>query len=345
MNLTTALLRALPFCGKSSTLPILEHVLVAGDRVVAGDLTSEIAVTLDAPAGIEAALPAGKLAPILGLMDGADVRQEKSQVIFQRGRSRWKIATLPAQDYPRIAPTGEPITYFAMPARELRERLSTALHAAAVGDVRYYLNGVRIERSDNELAIVATDGYRLIMQTLPLVGADFGAILPREAIGHIVKALAEEEEVEAAVHETAIVFASESQRVTVKLVDGKYPNWRRVMTEPPLVAIVEAAPFAAALKRAARYADEEFHGVQLVIDGGEIAIEANDGDNQAAEVLAAETREKLSIGVNVKYLLDAIETAGAEQVAIYATDEQSSMRVEPHPAREGYAHVVMPMRV
>lgn len=347
-DLRTAIKTAIQFADRSQTMPILGHVLVKDRRVVACDLNAEIEIAVEEDFGIRAALPASRIAPLADLLGQAAIKSGKACVIIRHGKSRYRLPALPAEDFPRIAAAGGPIATLTLDAGELAGWLTKALTAAAKDDIRYYLNGVLIEQAEGELNVAAADGYRLIAQRLNArASADFAAILPREAVSRMVKWLGEGE-VTASVFQGVVALEMPGSRLLVKCIDGRFPDWKALIHDPPCAAVVETAALLDAVRRAANYAPKQLNGARIEVGEGEVVITARDDEDgsEARIVVAAETHAAAAFGVNLRYLEDAVKSADADRIGIRCDGEEDRpLRIEPEPRRDGYIHIVMPMRL
>ena len=185
------------------TLPILSNVYLEkkGQQVsfMATDL--EIQITSNAPGDLNGGdfaitTSAKKFQDILrAIPDGTQVLLEHAdnKLLLKAGKSRFNLQTLPAEDFPSIAPaTGNTIS-FSLEQKALRQLLSLVQYAMAHQDIRYYLNGLCIVTEGQELRLVATDGHRLAFASLELASPVERSeiILPRKTVLELYKLLDE----------------------------------------------------------------------------------------------------------------------------------------------------------
>ena len=148
------------------------------------------------------------------------------------GRSRFNLSTLPRDDFPVIA-EGELPTRFELPAATLRQIIDKTHFAISTEETRYYLMGIFLHVSDDQLKAAATDGHRLARVTVPKPdGADGmpDVIIPRKCVGELRKLLDEVEgTVEVSLSPTKVRFGLGSAVLTSKLIDGTFPDYNRVI--------------------------------------------------------------------------------------------------------------------
>ena len=139
----------------------------------------------------------------------------------------------------------------------------------------------------------------------------------------------------------------ESTRLTSKLIDGKFPDYQRVvpiMSKHPIKAKKDA--FKQSLTRASILSNEKYRGVRLVLKPGCIvALAHNPEQEEAEETIEVEyTGEEMEIGFNVNYLIDAINAIKTEDLIMTSTNPDSSCMLLPD-GQDNCKYVVMPMRL
>ena len=146
----------------------------------------------------------------------------------------------------------------------------------AVHDIRYYLNGILFVAEGKTLTLVATDGHRLALAQatleieIPQAGSDPAAqdrartAAPAEGRGHRRSRCASPA--------TRPSSASRGMEFVTKLVEGKFPDYNRVIPKNHKNAVtLGRAPLLASLQRAAILTSEKFKGVRVNIEPGAAA--------------------------------------------------------------------------
>jgi DNA polymerase-3 subunit beta len=343
------------------TLPILSNVLIqrVDDRLsfIATDIEIEISATAAADASGEAkavTVGARKLLDILrALPEGSEVTMALADKRLQlrSGKSRFQLQTLPPEDFPRLAaPEGAPVA-FELPQRALKALLALVQYAMAQQDIRYYLNGLLMMVDAGELRVVATDGHRLAVATREIALRELGkqeVIVPRKTVLELTKLLQDSDD-------AALIELSASQArfrfdgvlLASKLVDGKFPDYQRVIPSAhPKHLKIGRQILGAALQRAAILTSEKFRGVRWVLGDGSLKITCtNTEQEEAQEELELDySGEALDIGFNVGYLLDVLNNLETEDIEVALGDANSSALITA-PGRTDFKYVVMPMRI
>jgi DNA polymerase-3 subunit beta len=345
---------------KRHTLPILSNVLIEkhGDRLMllATDIEIQIRTTTAGHIGGEdAAITVGarKLHDILRALpaDGeVSLVLDDKRLTVKAGRSRFALHTLPAADYPRMnLPDGE-ATHFSVSQKRFKHQLAQVAYAMAQQDIRYYLNGLLLIVTGRELRMVATDGHRLAFAASDLEAEvpRTEVILPRKTVMELARQLAESEDpLEVSLAGNQIVFRFGSTELVSKLIDGKFPDYERVIPQNhPKMLTFDRAPLLATLSRVAILTNEKFRGVRLVLGDGVLKIVSTNAEQEEArEELEVDYHdEPLDIGFNVTYLLDVLNNVATDKIEWRFNDGNSSALVTL-PGNSGFKYVVMPMRI
>ncbi|MDT8398401.1 MAG: DNA polymerase III subunit beta [Pseudomonadales bacterium] len=345
---------------RRQTLQVLSNVLLVLEQgllsLTGTDLEVELIGRVPVESGTdgEITVPARKLMDICkSLPEGAMLRFEEGgegKITIRSGRSRFSLSTLPSSDFPSVEETAG-TQEFSVSQEVLKNMLESTSFAMAQQDVRYYLNGLLFEVSADYLRVVATDGHRLAMHTekmeLP-VTAKTQVIVPRKGILELSRLLVEgDRSVSIVIGSNHIRIKTETVTFTSKLVDGKFPDYDRVLPkggDKLIVAIRQ--DLRQSLTRTAILSNEKFRGVRIMLSSGEMKILANNPEQEEAEenISVEYTGDPLEISFNVGYLIDVLNVLNTETVQMTVSDPNSSALIQ---AAEDTAavYVVMPMRL
>ncbi len=345
---------------KRQTLPVLSNVLLEVNqdqlRLTGTDLEVELAVTLKLKpvqqAG-ETTLPARKFIDIVkSLPDDKEITftlNEKNRVVIQSGRSKFTLSTLPATDFPHVE-EGVGTNSFTLPCSVLADMIDRTSFAMAQQDVRYYLNGMYLEIENKQLKMVATDGHRLAMMEYAPLPEEISAsvIIPRKGIlelGRLVSTRSDNVTLTLGINH--IKAELNNTRFTSKLVDGKFPDYQRVIpTNSDKTIIVDRVQFKQGLQRASILSNEKFKGVRLVLDNKGITLFSHNPEQEEAEVYVdAEVKgDLLEIGFNVQYLQEVTNSCRVEKIKLQLGEVNSSCLIEAE-GESNALYVIMPMKL
>ncbi|PWV78894.1 DNA polymerase III subunit beta [Halomonas sp. A11-A] len=345
---------------RRQTLPVLSNVLIQVDQdqvaLTGTDLEVEligrtVASQVDEPGA--ATVPARKLMDICkSLPDQAEIQLslEEGRAVLRSGRSRFTLSTLPVAEFPNIEDSQGSIE-LALPRGVLKQLIDATSFAMAQQDVRYYLNGMLLEMRSGLVRAVATDGHRLAVCSRPVeiqVEPAQKLIVPRKGILELVRLLDDgEEPVSLTLGASHIRAHTGDFTFTSKLVDGKFPDYERVVPRGgDKVFIAERAELRQVLSRTAILSNEKYRGVRLHLAEGNLKVMANNPEQEEAEAnIAIEySGPGLEIGFNVGYLIDALNALNEDRVQMTLADPNSSALIE-EPGGGDALYVVMPMRL
>jgi len=347
---------------RRQTLPVLANVLLVLDGEILSltgtDLEVEIVgrVPVDkAESEGEITVPAKKFLDICrSLPDGSMISffLEDQKVTVKSGRSRFTLSTLPSAEFPSVEPGVNDLT-FSCPQKDVKRLIDRTSFAMAQQDVRYYLNGMLWEVNPDTLRVVATDGHRLAMCTrtvsdLKIKDGPKQAILPRKGVIELSRLLNDEEKsVELIFGPNHIRAITEEYSFTSKLVDGKFPDYERVLPKGGDKQVFgDRSDLKQAFARTAILSNEKYRGVRLQLESNQLTIVANNPEQEEAQdqVAVDYQGDSLEVGFNVSYLQDVANVLDTEMIKMTLSDANSSALLE-EPENSDSAYVVMPMRL
>ncbi len=364
------LLKVLQGCGavveRRQTLPILSNLhLAASDSsltITGTDLEVEIVGVCEVVVSAEGActIPARKVLDICRALEEGSLMaftSEGGKVTIQSGRSRFSLATMSAEEFPRIE-GGEILSSISIPIERLKQLITQVGFAMAQQDVRYFLNGMLLESEGEDLRAVATDGHRLALSSRKIIAgsginetgdkAQKQAILPRKSVIELGRLLSDEDDnVEIRFGENHVIAKFGAFRLTSKLVEGQFPDYKKVLpagTENSLTG--DRDSMKQSFQRVAILSNEKYRGVKLSLNKDLLNISANNPEQEEAyeEVAVDYAGVEMEIGFNVNYILDVLNVLGDKSVKISVADANSSALIESEEDPES-VFVVMPMRL
>lgn len=357
------------------TLNILSNVKIQTTQqaltITGSDLEVELvaSTTLADGACIEAGettVPARKLVEICKSLPSAALIDlqitEDQRCILKSGNSRFVLGTLPAEDYPLLSTENSLGTQVQVTQRELKRLFEKTAFAMAVQDVRFYLTGTLLEIDQNQLRTVTTDGHRLALCEVlasSTATSSIQAIVPRKAVGELQRLLSIEDE------QLTLLIGRELLNVTIntpsrdkeqgditvrfttKLIDGKFPDYRRVIPRGGDKHVLIAHDvFKQSLQRVAILSNEKLRGVFLNFSQDTLQLRANNPEqDEASEDLVIQYQDApLEMSFNAQYILDVLSVLDGDDVRMSMTEANQSVLVQD-PAHPDQTYVVMPMRV
>ncbi len=343
---------------RRQTMPILSNVLlIAKDgqlAVTATDLEVELVaeMEIEAQSDGEITVSGRKFLDICrALPEGSKISVSLSgeKLTVRSGRSKFNLVTLPAAEFPVVEDikAGQTIAVSQAALGRLIEKTHFSM---AQQDVRYYLNGMLLETGGKHLRAVATDGHRLALCQADLEGGERDSqqvIVPRKGVLELQRLLSGEGDLNIELGSNHIRIQLEGIRFTSKLIDGRFPEYERVIPKESSNELkADRAEFKSALQRTAILSNEKYRGIRLVIRDSGVVLQAhNPEQEEAEEELNVEyAGEDIEIGFNVNYLLDALGAVEGDAVTLSVQDSNSSCLIR-QPGNDDCTFVVMPMRL
>ncbi|MCK9237272.1 MAG: DNA polymerase III subunit beta [Thiopseudomonas sp.] len=345
---------------RKHTMPVLSNVLlVLQDQqlsMTGTDTEVELIgrVTLEEPAQDgEVTVPARKLMDIcknLPPESTLSIRLDEQRLLITSGRSRFTLTTLPASDFPIFQEiTGS--FAFRINQGNLRFLIERTSFAMAQQDVRYFLNGLMLEATTNKLRAVATDGHRLALSDVEAEISETSAhqvIVPRKGVLELARLMDDESAfADITLSQTFIRASTEDFIFTSKLIDGKFPDYERVLPRGgDKIITVDRVSLRDSLNRASILTNEKYRGIRLQFENELLKLQANNPEQESAEeeVVIDYNGPSLEMGFNVNYLQDILNVMSTSQAKLTLSDENSSLLMS-EAGNESSAYVVMPMRL
>ena len=354
------------------TLPVLANVLIRKTdghiELTASDL--EIQVRTSAELGGDSGhfattVGARKLIDILRSMPADQIvslSANQNKLTLQGGKSRFTLQTLPSDDFPLVQEAADFGPMFSVPQKTLKTLIDQVHFAMAVHDIRYYLNGILFVAEGKSLILVATDGHRLALAQATLENEipKQEVILPRKTVLELQRLLkgdgkddkegadpATSTPIEMRFASNQAKFSFSGMEFVTKLVEGKFPDYNRVIPKNHKNHItLGRAPLLASLQRAAILTSEKFKGVRVNVEPGTLRIASSNAEQEEAkeELEIDYAGDSIEIGFNVTYLIDALSNMSVEMVKLELQDTHSSALLTV-PEQAGFKYVVMPMRI
>lgn len=345
---------------RKQALPILSHILLRLNAnqlmLTATDLEIEMTARVACQTEVKEAsttVSAKKMVDIIRSLDDEAIPKimcHDSGVSISEGRSLFKLATLPAKDYPYMQDEASDVE-FTLSTAVLARVLQCTHFAMSQQDVRVFLNALFLEFNAEGLTAVATDGHRMAIARYPLdVGEQHHRLLvPRKAIQDMLRLLQSipDEQVILSANERYVKLVTEGYTFSSKLVDARFPPYIKAIPRKQDKSIhIDRDVLKRTLSRIIILANEKSRAILLHLQPNLLTLIANNQEKEEAveSVEAVTEGEELKIGVNASYLLDALAVIPSGLVHLSFSMTDSSILLES-PADEHYQYIIMPMKI
>ena len=262
-------------------------------------------------------------------------------------KAKFQLKSIASDKFPEFSASGK--EFFEIPIRDFKEMIQETIFAISDDETRYFMNGVFFEKAGNKFIMVATDGRRLayIEKDAAAGIEDFsGIIIPPKILNIVLKRAGDEGMAKISVTDKTIFIQFGSYKLSSVLIDGQFPNYRRVIPENQTNSfIVKRLEMLDALKRVSLLVEQKSHRVYLGLSNGTASIycEENDIGNAKEEISCQYEGEDLSIALNYRYLEEPFKVMSEEEVSILFNDPNKTITIKPVPEKD-FFHIVMPMQ-
>lgn len=344
------------------TLPILSNLLIKkmGTKVefTATDLDIEIKTFADIGGeggDVSVTVDAAKLQSLINALDHnvevtlSQKGSNDANVELKQGKSTFRLNTLPADEFPNRQEANF-AQQFVMPANQFRHLLQLVHFSMAQQDIRYFLNGMLLSVDGSNIRVVTTDGHRLAYSEAQLevpCNSMIHCIVPRRTVLELIRLIPDNENnvnIEVSNSEIRVTFGNVA--LSSKLVEGKFPDYNRVIpTANNNIFKIKRDVLAAALKRTAILANATLRGVKWELKANTLMIQSTNSDQEEAQdILDIDYNGiDIEIGFNLLYLQDVLNNLKSEEVQFALLNNTGAMLVTM-PDSTSFKYVVMPMR-
>ena len=353
-DLAEAFGRANRGAGVKTALPTLQGVRCQAEGGQLEITGSDTEVTIRTSAKVEVMEEGAFLVPgrlmtdaIRKMPEGAvTIRSQEGAIELSGNGPTFTIRLLSLEDYPKL-PEPDVTGAIELDGNLLVEALSQVLVAASNDASRPILTGVLIENYEEGLRLVATDSYRLAIRNLPGLQVEDAALIPARGLKELARTVAAEQ-VRVAIRDREVVVASERGSLSVRRIEGTFPNYRQLLPDDyPAAVEFEKDRLLEAVGRAAVVADEHVPvRLQITGDGVEMSVSRSDLGDEVEPLDAAVSGEldELKIAFNVRYLQDGINAVPGPRIRMEVKDSNRPSIIRADGS-DSFRYLLMPVRV
>ena len=358
-QILTPLLMVAGAVDKKQSLPILSNILLqlSGQQfsLTATDLEIQITsvVSCSSPMSGAVTVPAKKIIDIFRSLEEEAVPTlsfSGTNLTIKTERSQFKLATLPAVDYP-ITEDEVSEVEFSLQASALMRLLQSTAFAMAQQDVRVYLNGLFLEIDTKSITAVTADGHRMAVCRLmdEAFHQHHRLLIPKKGVQEMLRLLATvgDERVVISASKNHVSLVTSQFRFSSKLIEARFPPYARAIPKDyERVVLIDRDHLKRALSRIVILANEKLRAVVLRIEEQSLTLAASNKEQEEGEetLLAETTGTPLMIGLNANYLLDVLTNIHEGLLRLEFGDADSSILVQS-VSDENYQYIIMPMKL
>lgn len=272
------------------------------------------------------------------------------KVIYQGGEYNFTI--MGAAEYPKMLTMPENVNVITIDSGVLAANINRSIFATAQDELRPVMNGIYFDLTPDALAIVASDGHKLVRNKNFMVKSDSLAafILPKKPANLLRSVLGKDGS------DVVIKFDGRNAEVTFdegvltcRLIEGRYPNYNSVIpVANPNQLTIDRKALLSALKRVLPFGSKSSQLVKFKLDAGSLVISSEDIDyaTKARETILCDyAGQKMSIGFKGSSLTEILSNLDSEQVTVELADPSRAGIIVPteQPENEDVLMLLMPM--
>ncbi len=346
---------------KKSIMPILNHFLMDISEQDGFILATDLETAVKQPLKVDISEPgkacihAKKFYEIVKELDeDIEISVVEQWLKIESGQSVFRIATLPADEFPVWPEIGDAVK-INLTKDFLLTAIDKTIYAAGEADARYVLNGVLFHLTElGEFKVVGTDGHRLALFRAvaedSLVKGEKKVILSKKSLNEMKRFLSDSESVSLYIGKTHVMCEMDGISFLTRMIEGNYPDYESVIPrDNDKVAIVDKNLFIASLKRVSVLTKERQNAVRTEWSKEGLVISSSDPEiGEAQDELKIEYQdEPFVIGFNAKYLIDALEEITSDKAKITMREPEKAVYITDATPCSSFIYecVVMPLRL
>jgi len=318
---------------------------------VHAEIPGSTTVLCDTFLNILRSLPDGQIT-IEEIDDQVKIKPAETEAQAEKKESvndiQFNLRTIPAEKFPESKAADEQ-SYFTISQKDITEMIDQTIFAISDDETRFFLNGVYAEQTEEGLTMVATDGRRLSYVSRKLdseIPAFTPVIIPPKFLHLMTKLCSGQGNMEIAVYDNYIFARFDKHRISSTLIEGKFPNYRRVIPEKQeFLCTMDRNQFMDAFRRVSLLVEKKSRRMYFEIEQDHMTIHSEESDIGAArETIPCEYNgEPVKIALNYLYIMHPVRVMKTEKLAVELQDEKNAIVLRPEP-EQYYFHIVMPMQ-
>lgn len=338
----TSILSNVLFIAENNSLTIkATDIKVNFETKIPVEIQSEGTTTVfcDKFVGMLNNLPAGEI----------EFEQQDSIVVIKpiAKKIKFQLRSMASDKFPEFA-SAEKVPYFEVPAQEFKEMITHTIFAVSQDEQRIYMNGVYVEKKDDELILVATDGRRLSFIKKQLAGIpDFeSSIVPPKIFNILLKRMPNEGTIQIAIVDKVAFFHFGNYNFTSVLIDGTFPNYQRVIPEEQKYSFeVDKKDLFDALKRVSLFVEQKSNRVYFKLTPGVLSIRSQESEVGDAneEIPCQYDGDEVEMAFNYVFIEEPMKVINTDRLKFEFSEYMKAVTLKSVPEAD-YFHIIMPMQ-
>ncbi len=259
-----------------------------------------------------------------------------------------------ADEYPQYPPVSGEANTIILSGNVLADNINRSLFATAQDELRPVMNGIYFDLTPEHLAIVSSDGHKLVRNRIYTVHSEKPAtfILPKKPAS-LLKNLLQKDggDVEIRFNDRNAVINYGDGELSCRLIEGRYPNYNSVIPQNNTNTLtVDRLQLLAALRRVQPFANDSSNLIRFHVEGSTLQLDAEDFDfsKTATERMSCDYNgQAMSIGFKGSSFIEVLSSFDCQNIVIQLADPSRAGLVVPSEQPEGQdvLMLLMPMLI
>ncbi|MCL2044414.1 MAG: DNA polymerase III subunit beta [Treponema sp.] len=261
-------------------------------------------------------------------------------------KANFQLKSIASDKYPEFPVSNS--EYFEIPVKEFKEMINQTVFAISDDETRYFMNGVFMEKTDDKIIMVATDGRRLAYAEKDGGGINnFPAvIIPPKILNIIVKRSGDEGNIQLSITDKIMYVRFGTYNFSSVLLEGQFPNYRKVIPEEQINTLsVNRIEMLDALRRVSLLVEQKSHRVYIGLKSGTMEVYSEEGEIGEAkeEIPCKYDGEEIALAFNYRYIEEPFKVISSDEICIRFTGQSKAITITPVPKTD-FFHIIMPMQ-
>jgi len=349
---------------KRSNMPILSMILLSTADSVINISATDLEISLQQTIPAEVITPGSitisgrKLFEILKESKSDNIylkKKENNWIFISDERTKYNLAGLPAEEYPVfVEPEG--VITIEVDGDTLTEMIDKTIFSVTLEEAGFKLSGVFTEKVVKEgktiLRMVSTDGHRLSMmdkeiENIEDIGIEIGVMIPKKGLIELNRLISEGEKIKIGFKNNNCVAKKDDLLIVIRLLESKFPDYNSVIPNQIKHLInIKKEDLLDAMKKMVILSSDSYRGVKIIIEENNMELLSINPDlGDAQDNLEVEYKdERLEMGFNSRYFIDALQAMDSETVELGFIDNSSPCIIRGDNDK-GFLGLIMPMRI
>jgi len=361
-NLEKAISLTSRFASSKAQLPILGNILLTTDKskIFVSSTNLEISASVQVGAKIEEegeiSIPSKVISELISNLpkETINLSSEKEQLKISTSSFSSTILGMNSSDFPKIPNSIDENNSTKLPRSEFVKGLSQVVFATSTDETRPILTGVLFILSEDNLVLVATDGFRLSQKKINLQSKNKESkkiVVPKNVLNEVSRLSEENENIlfDSQEKEKQVLFGNSAVVLTSRLLEGDYPDFEKIIPKnSTLKVLVDKEELSRAVKLASIFARESANVVKFKVlkDSIKVTAESGQSGNQEAKVDAKVEglTADFEISFNYRFVEEFLHSVFGEEVKMeFSTVDKAGVFTDSSDS--SYLHLIMPVKV